>query len=161
MCAAPEFHRSVAEVTGSAAPLTELGDESPAPALRRQHRATVRVLGIVAPARKSTLTAAMRSHGEYLAMPVRSESIPPQRRARSTTSAAAPIGERMSWDQIRGVDDFRGRWVALDACRYDEVTGRATEGEVVDVDDDLAELCQRVRASQRRNCAIVFCDYDS
>ena len=51
--------------------------------------------------------------------------------------------------------------MALDACRYDEATGRATEGEVVDVDDDLAELCQRVRASQRRNCAIVFCDYDS
>ena len=25
----------------------------------------------------------------------------------------------------------------------------------------LAELCQRVRASERRNCAIVFCDYDS
>ncbi len=73
----------------------------------------------------------------------------------------APIGERLSWDQIRGVDLFRGRWVALDACRYDEATGRATEGEVVDIDDDLAELCQRVRSSQRRHCAIVFCDYDS
>jgi len=93
-------------------------------------------------------------------MPLRSESIPPQRRARSTTSGA-PLGERMSWEQIRCVDEFRGRWVALDACKYDEATGRATEGEVVDVDDDLAELCQRVRSSQRRNCAIVFCDYDS
>lgn len=49
----------------------------------------------------------------------------------------------------------------MDACRYDEATGRATEGEVVDIDDDLAELCQRVRSSQRRHCAIVFCDYDS
>jgi hypothetical protein len=29
------------------------------------------------------------------------------------------------------------------------------------VDDNLAELCQRVRASERRHCAIVFCDYDS
>jgi hypothetical protein len=87
--------------------------------------------------------------------------MPPERRARSTSSAGAPLGERMSWEEIRCVDDFRGRWVALDACKYDESTGRATEGEVVDVDDDLAELCQRVRSSQRRNCAIVFCDYDS
>lgn len=96
-------------------------------------------------------------------MPLRSaESTPPQRRARSSASSVSgPIGERMSWEQIRGVDEFRGRWVALDACKYDEATGRATEGDVVDVDDDLAELCQRVRASQRRNCAIVFCDYDS
>jgi hypothetical protein len=67
----------------------------------------------------------------------------------------------MSWEEIRTTDSFRGRWVALDACRYDEATGRATEGEVVDVDDNLAELCQRVRASDRRHCAIVFCDYDS
>jgi len=73
----------------------------------------------------------------------------------------APIGERLSWEQIRCVDLFRGRWVALDACKYDEATGRAAEGEVVDIDDDLAELCQRVRSSQRRHCAIVFCDYDS
>ncbi len=94
-------------------------------------------------------------------MPLRSESIPPEQRARSSSSAGAPLGERMTWEQIRCVDEFRGRWVALDACKYDEATGRATEGEVVDVDDDLAELCQRVRSSQRRNCAIVFCDYDS
>ncbi len=94
-------------------------------------------------------------------MPLPSESIPPEQRARSTSSAGASLGERMTWEQIRCVDDFRGRWVALDSCKYDEATGRATEGEVVDVDDDLAELCQRVRSSQRRNCAIVFCDYDS
>lgn len=94
-------------------------------------------------------------------MPLRSESIPPEQRARSTSSTGSSVGERMSWEEIRCVEEFRGRWVALDACRYDEATGRATEGEVVDVDDDLAELCQRVRASQRRNCAIVFCDYDS
>jgi hypothetical protein len=96
-------------------------------------------------------------------MPVRSaESSPPQRQLHGgEASASRPLGERMSWSQIRGADEFRGRWVALDACKYDECTGRATEGEVVDVDDDLAELCQRVRASERRNCAIVFCDYDS
>jgi hypothetical protein len=94
-------------------------------------------------------------------MPHPIESNPPQRRTRNGSVEKAPLGERLSWDQIRGVDVFRGRWVALDACRYDEATGRATEGEVVDIDDDLAELCQRVRSSQRRHCAIVFCDYDS
>ena len=96
-------------------------------------------------------------------MPLRSaESTPPQQRTPSSeSSSGSPLGERLSWSQIRDVDQFRGRWVALDACKYDECTGRATEGEVVDVDDDLAELCQRVRASERRNCAIVFCDYDS
>lgn len=95
-----------------------------------------------------------------MAMPLRTESNPPQRRAR-TNSGELPLGLRMSWEDIRTTDSFRGRWVALDACRYDEATGRATEGEVVDVDDNLAELCQRVRASDRRHCAIVFCDYDS
>jgi len=94
-------------------------------------------------------------------MPHPSESNPPRLRTAERPAQPAPIGERLSWDQIRGVDLFRGRWVALDACRYDEATGRATEGEVVDIDDDLAELCQRVRSSQRRHCAIVFCDYDS
>ena len=94
-------------------------------------------------------------------MPHPIESNPPPQRTRNGSTETAPLGERLSWDQIRGVDVFRGRWVALDACRYDEATGRATEGEVVDIDDDLAELCQRVRSSQRRHCAIVFCDYDS
>lgn len=93
-------------------------------------------------------------------MPLPSESNAPRPKVEGPAQVA-PIGERLSWDQIRGVDLFRGRWVALDACRYDEATGRATEGEVVDIDDDLAELCQRVRSSQRRHCAIVFCDYDS
>ncbi len=94
-------------------------------------------------------------------MPHPSESNPPPTRTAHGASETVPIGSRLSWDQIRGFDMLRGRWVALDACRYDEATGRATEGELVDIDDDLAELCQRVRSSQRRHCAIVFCDYDS
>ena len=71
------------------------------------------------------------------------------------------MSNRMSWEDICRVDSYRGRWLALDDCQYNEVTGKATEGEVVDVDDDLAELCQRVREADRRNCAIVFCDYDA
>lgn len=71
------------------------------------------------------------------------------------------ISSRMSWEDICRVDSYRGRWLALDDCLYNEVTGKATEGQVVDVDDDLAELCQRVREADLRNCAIVFCDYDA
>ena len=67
---------------------------------------------------------------------------------------------RMSWDSICCSDEFRGRWVALDECRYDEETGRATEGSVVDVDDDLVELCARIRESQWKHCAILFCGED-
>lgn len=65
--------------------------------------------------------------------------------------------ERMTWDEICSREDLRGRWVALDRCRYDEVTGDAMEGSVVDADDDLAELCLRVRESRYRNCAILYC----
>ena len=64
--------------------------------------------------------------------------------------------ERMTWDQICDRDEYRGRWVALDQCRYDEA-GRPAEGTVVDVDDDLVELSIRVRESEHSNCAILFC----
>lgn len=70
------------------------------------------------------------------------------------------MASRMTWEAICRSDEFRGRWVALDECRYDEETGRATEGSVVDVDDDLVELCARIRESERKNCAILFCGED-
>lgn len=70
------------------------------------------------------------------------------------------MASRLTWDVICQLDEFRGRWVALDECRYDEETGRATEGAVVDVDDDLVELCARIRESERKNCAILFCGED-
>ena len=66
----------------------------------------------------------------------------------------------MTWDAICRHDDYRGRWVALDQCRYDEDSGRAVEGAVVDVDDDLVELCNRIRESDYTNCAILFCGED-
>ena len=65
--------------------------------------------------------------------------------------------ERISWNDLCQREDCRGRWIALDDCRYDEVTGRATEGCLIDIDDDLVELCQRIRNSDRKNCSIVFC----
>ncbi len=68
--------------------------------------------------------------------------------------------DRMTWEDICRRDEFRGRWVALDGCRYDEESGRAMEGSVVDVDDDLVELCTRIRESEYKNCAILFCGED-
>jgi hypothetical protein len=32
------------------------------------------------------------------------------------------------------------------------------EGDVVDADEDLADLCGRLREAQRSSCAILFCD---
>lgn len=66
--------------------------------------------------------------------------------------------QRMTWKEICHCEDYRGRWVALDDCRYDEASGKASEGAVVDVDDDLVDLCQRLRESALKNCAIVFCE---
>jgi hypothetical protein len=66
--------------------------------------------------------------------------------------------ERMTWEQICQSDDLKGRWIAMDDCRFDEATGRATEGFVVDADDDLAELCARMRESRFTNCSILFAD---
>ena len=65
---------------------------------------------------------------------------------------------RMTWTEICRSDDLRGRWIALGECSYDEATGHATEGLLVDADDDLGELCSRMRESQWKNCAIFFAD---
>lgn len=67
------------------------------------------------------------------------------------------MGQRLSWEQICSNALYVGRWIALGDTRYDEVTGQAKEASVVDADDDLAELCERIGRSQHRNCAIVFC----
>lgn len=67
----------------------------------------------------------------------------------------------MRWAELCRCAEYRGLWVALDECRYDEATGEAAEGAVVDADADLVELCARIRASERKNCAILFCaDHD-
>jgi len=66
--------------------------------------------------------------------------------------------QRMTWDQICQDDHLRGRWIAIDDCSFDESTGKATEGLVVDCDDDLAELCARMRESDHTNCSILFAD---
>jgi hypothetical protein len=64
----------------------------------------------------------------------------------------------MSWPQIRQSDEYRGRWVALDNCRYDGRTAQPVEGTIIDADEDLVELCTRIRQSENKHCAILFCD---
>ena len=65
---------------------------------------------------------------------------------------------RRSWSEICSQGEFRGRWVALGSVRYDELTAKPTEGTVVDADDDLGELCNRIQRSNRRSCAILFAE---
>lgn len=71
---------------------------------------------------------------------------------------AALKGSRLTWPQIRQSDDFRGRWVALDHCRYDAKTAQPVEGVVVDADEDLVELCGRIQEGENKHCAILFCE---
>ena len=68
-----------------------------------------------------------------------------------------PVKSRMTWPQIRQSSDYKGRWVALDHCRYDSRTAQPVEGVVVDVDEDLVELCSRIQESDNKHCAILFC----
>jgi hypothetical protein len=68
------------------------------------------------------------------------------------------MGSRLTWEQIRQSDEFKGRWVALDNCTYDPRTAQPIEGSLVDADEDLVELCKRMQQDENRHCAIVFCD---
>ena len=68
------------------------------------------------------------------------------------------MGSRLNWPQIKDSETFRGRWVALDSCRYDSRTAQPVEGTVVDSDEDLVALCSRMQESDNKHCAIVFCD---
>lgn len=68
------------------------------------------------------------------------------------------MGYRMSWPEIRINDHYRGRWVALDDCTYDSRTGQPSSGSVVDADEDLVVLCNRMREKNSRHCAILFCE---
>lgn len=65
---------------------------------------------------------------------------------------------RLSWTEICAKQQYRGRWVALDDPNYDGASRTPSEGTVVDVDDDLAELCSRMKKANHRACCVVFCD---
>lgn len=68
------------------------------------------------------------------------------------------MGQRLTWTEITRSDSYRGQWVALDQCRYERNGAQPVEGEVVDADEDLTALCDRIRETNRGHCAIVFCD---
>lgn len=68
---------------------------------------------------------------------------------------------RMAWPDICRADQFRGRWVALDNVRYLAGSTKPAEADVVDADEDLADLCARMRESDRTSCAILFCSEDA
>ena len=65
---------------------------------------------------------------------------------------------RMTWPELCRSEQFKGLWVALDNCRYDNSTLQPIEGDVVDADEELAELCGRMREAGRGSCAILYCD---
>ena len=65
---------------------------------------------------------------------------------------------KLTWPQICTTQQFKGMWVALDNCRYNELTMKPVEGDVVDSDEELSALCSRMRESGQWSCAILFCD---
>ncbi|QQR91882.1 MAG: hypothetical protein IPJ88_09380 [Myxococcales bacterium] len=67
----------------------------------------------------------------------------------------------MNWKDICCNDEYRGQWIALDNARYDQVSGRATDGAVLDSDFDLVALCDRIKRAKCKNCAILLCGRDS
>jgi hypothetical protein len=66
----------------------------------------------------------------------------------------------LSWPpEASDASQFNGCWIALDNCRYDG-SNQPVEGDVVDSDEDLAELCGRLHESSRSKCIILYCDED-
>src|SRR3954449_8848011 len=63
---------------------------------------------------------------------------------------------RMTWPDVCRSNQFKGLWVAIDNCRYDQFTRQPVEGDVVDSDRELSELCARMRETGRSACAILF-----
>jgi hypothetical protein len=64
---------------------------------------------------------------------------------------------RMMWPEMCRSEEYRGRWVALDNILYEPSSTQPQEADVVDSDEDLGELCSRMRAADRTACAILFC----
>jgi hypothetical protein len=80
-------------------------------------------------------------------------------RSFGTPSARARASRlRASWDDLCRTSEYRGRWVALDNVHYCPSTSKPIEGDVVDADDDLASLCQRMREGDHHSCCILLCE---
>ena len=72
----------------------------------------------------------------------------------------ALMSSRMTWRELCRSDRFKGLWVAIDNCRYDQSTRQPVEGDVVDADPEFSELCARMREKGQTSCTILFCDSD-
>lgn len=66
----------------------------------------------------------------------------------------------MTWPELCRSGEFKGLWVALDNCRYDQATRQPIEGDVVDSDEELSTLCARMREAGHCSCAILHCEDD-
>jgi hypothetical protein len=67
----------------------------------------------------------------------------------------------MLWLDMCRSGDLQGRWVALDNIDYEAGSSQPREADVVDSDEDLGELCSRMREADRTACAILFVEDDS
>jgi len=67
------------------------------------------------------------------------------------------VAARMTWPDMCRSEEYRGRWVALDNILYEPSSTQPHEADVVDSDEDLGELCTRMRESNRTACAILLC----
>ena len=68
---------------------------------------------------------------------------------------------RMTWLEMCRSEEYRGRWVALDNVAYEDGSSQPQQADVVDSDEDLGELCTRMRESDRTACAILYCEDES
>jgi hypothetical protein len=66
----------------------------------------------------------------------------------------------MTWRELCRSGRYKGLWVAIDNCRYDQSTRQPVEGDVVDSDSEFSELASRMRETGRTSCTIVFCETD-
>jgi len=72
----------------------------------------------------------------------------------------ATMSSRMTWRELCRSNRYKGLWVAIDNCRYDQTTRQPVEGDVVDADKEFSELCTRMRETGRTSCTILFCEHD-
>src|SRR5687768_1104709 len=64
---------------------------------------------------------------------------------------------RARWEDLCASAEFVGRWVAVDQVKYEAGTREPSEVEVVDIDEDLASLCSRMRAANQTSCCVLHC----
>lgn len=64
--------------------------------------------------------------------------------------------KRMKWLAICRDPQYRGKWVALDACLYGE--NGLEGGRVVDQDADLAALCERLEQNGKKHCTVLLAE---